>query len=192
MARWSLRLILLAALLLQIPRCGYGRRNKKKASRLTTTRSAGAGNAPAGLYPLFELDANLDEEIAFSDGHTSHIQHLGGHGNGRPSARVFHIKGFLGQDEAADLIAEAQAQPGGPQLSGTVRDAKGGEEWRNSEQVWVPRGQHPDTSALVRSINQRTAELTKIPLPVVSDGSIQVARYVSGCFHHARSCHTRS
>jgi hypothetical protein len=49
----------------------------------------------------------------------------------------------------------------------------------------VPRGQHTDTSPLVRSINQRTAELTKIPLPVVSDGSIQVARYVSGSFMRA-------
>ena len=115
----------------------------------------------AVLEAMQQAAGGTDEEIAFSDGHSSRIQHLGGNENGQPAARAFHIRGFLGQGEAAELISEAQAQPGGPQLSRTERDKAGGEEWRNSKQVWVPRGQHPDTSALVRSINQRTAELTR-------------------------------
>ena len=146
-------------------------------------RGAGAqmpGNDVPGVYPLFELEPNSDRDVMFSDGHASRIQHLGGHGNDGPPARAFHIRGFLREEEAAELIAEAQARPGGPQLSGTERGKAGAELWRNSEQVWVPRGEHRETSALVRSINQRTAELTRMPLSVVADGSIQIARYVSG------------
>ena len=37
----------------------------------------------------------------------------------------------------------------------------------------MPRGNNPRAGALVRSLNKRTAELTKIPLSVIEDGSIQ-------------------
>ena len=148
-----------------------------------------SGKDVPGLYPLFELAPNSagDHDIKFSDGHASRIQHIGGRGNDEPPARAFHIRGFIRKEEAAELIAEAQARPGGPQLSGTERGKAGAELWRNSEQVWVPRGQHPETSALVQSINRRTAELTRIPLSIVADGSIQIARYVSGSIF-ARCC----
>ena len=168
--------LLLAALVLHTPLCGHSRRNNK--GRRAKGHAADRSDVP-GLYPLFELKpSSEDQDIMFSDGHTSRIQHLGGRENNQP-ARAFHIRGLLRQEEAAELITEAQAQPGGPQLSETERGRGGAEVWRNSEQVWVPRAERAQSSTLVRTLNKRTAELTRIPLKVVADGSIQVARYVS-------------
>lgn len=154
------------------------------AARKSKSRKASRGGAdPAGLYPLFEITAAItsaDREIAFADGHTSTIERLGGHpppGLGAP-ARAFRVTGLLKPEEAQALVAEAQGQPGGMQASGS--GDRGSTSWRDSEQVWVPRSNKRSTSALVRSLNKRVGELTKIPLSVIEDGSIQVARYGGG------------
>ena len=151
------------------PACGRARKSNKRAAD------------PHGLYPLFQLEPSVDRELTFSDGHASTIEHVGGGEDTEGTLRAFRIRHLLRAEEAAALVAEAQAQPGGPQSSATEREAPGSEQWRSSEQVWVPRGPNRrKISPVVRSLNRRTAELTRIPLPVVEDGSIQVARYTPG------------